>query len=418
MVMLKGKEYTGADLGTNFGHKRKTQAGADGVTRDQWENLFVDAVAEVGEHALEAASLRQQAIDAVAQIAPSVPIVTAARDQAVAAANTAAGIVQSVDVVDRAGIPPILDFPFSGPAAVPSGVITGSSGKWVTGQSGLLTYVPAGTAPIEYDPITSALRGLRVELATTNLILGSDAPSTQAVSVTAQAYTLSFYGTGTVTLSGAYAASVTGTGAFPALKTLTFTPAAGTLMLTISGAVQFAQFETGVLPTSYTRTVGSTVTRAADVNALLLSAVAGWSAAEGTVVIRGRTALGMGSTGQVLWCMDDGTGSNRFFIYRETNRIVYALTQVGGVTQSSLGLGSVADDAAICVSFSWAANSFVASLNGGTVVTASSGSIPSGVTTLRIGSLVGSSAPWNSTIARLTQFPRRLSNATHPLLTA
>ncbi|WP_372395177.1 hypothetical protein ABMY26_06840 (plasmid) [Azospirillum sp. HJ39] len=90
---------------------------------------------------------------------------------AVAAANTAAGIMQSVDVVDRAGIPPIIDFPFSGQAAVPAGVITGSSGKWVWAQNGLLTYVPAGSAPIEYDPATGALRGLVVEGARTNLLL-------------------------------------------------------------------------------------------------------------------------------------------------------------------------------------------------------------------------------------------------------
>ncbi|KAA0572265.1 hypothetical protein FZ983_32355 [Azospirillum sp. B21] len=96
---------------------------------------------------------------------------------AAASAASAAGIVQVKQPNEIAGIDPCLDFVFSGPNAVPSGVITGSSGKWVTGPSGLLTFVPAGTAPIDFDPVTGSARGLLVEESRTNLLTYSQSLS-------------------------------------------------------------------------------------------------------------------------------------------------------------------------------------------------------------------------------------------------
>jgi hypothetical protein len=54
---------------------------------------------------------------------------------------------------------------------------------------------------------------------------------------------LSFYGTGTITLSGAFAGTLVGVGPFPARASLIFTPAAGTLTLTVTGSVLNAQLE-------------------------------------------------------------------------------------------------------------------------------------------------------------------------------
>ena len=105
----------------------------------------------------------------------------------------------------------------------------------------------------DYDPLTSALRGLLIEPAATNLLLNSAALATQSVTVTAQSYMLSFYGTGTVTLSGASTAGpLTGTGAAQRVS-LTFTPTAGTLTLTVTGSVVNAQLESGAFapPATY-----------------------------------------------------------------------------------------------------------------------------------------------------------------------
>jgi hypothetical protein len=76
-----------------------------------------------------------------------------------------------------------------------------------------------------------------------NLLLNTDTLATQSVTVTAVPHTLSFYGTGTVTLTGVSTAGpLVGTGAGNRVY-LEFTPTAGSLTLTVSGSVTFAQLE-------------------------------------------------------------------------------------------------------------------------------------------------------------------------------
>jgi hypothetical protein len=87
------------------------------------------------------------------------------------------------------------------------------------------------------------------------LLLNSETLATQSITVTAQSYTLSFYGSGTVSLSGTHIASVVGLGT--ARKTYTFTPTAGTLILTISGTCTKGQLEAGSYATSYIPTIAS-----------------------------------------------------------------------------------------------------------------------------------------------------------------
>lgn len=97
----------------------------------------------------------------------------------------------------------------------------------------------------------------------TNLILNSETPVTQNVSVTAQDYTISFYGSGTITLSGVATATITGVNA-STRTTYSFTPPLGTLTLTISGEVKYAQLETGAYATSYFLSTGAANTRISD----------------------------------------------------------------------------------------------------------------------------------------------------------
>jgi hypothetical protein len=169
--------------------------------------------------------------------------------------------------------------------------VTGSTGTmWVyRSDLGGMVSVPedarATPSATTYVPTTSAARylprrghriyngaewvneGVLVESeARTNLLLNSGTLATQNVTVTAVPHTLHFTGTGTITLSGASTAGPlvgTGTGENNRVS-LTFTPTAGTLTLTVSGTVTNADLEVGSTPSSHKPTSGSTVTRAAD----------------------------------------------------------------------------------------------------------------------------------------------------------
>jgi hypothetical protein len=132
-------------------------------------------------------------------------------------------------------------------------------------SAGVLTSAAVNEPRFDHDPVTLESKGLLVEVARTNLLLNSASLSTQSVVVTAVPYTLSFYGTGTITLSGVSTAGpLVGSGAFPTRSTLTFTPTAGTLTLTVTGTVEYAQLEAGSFASSYITTAGASATRSSD----------------------------------------------------------------------------------------------------------------------------------------------------------
>ena len=139
-----------------------------------------------------------------------------------------------------------------------------STGTFV-GSDGVIQTAATNEARFDHNPTTGESLGLLVEEARTNVLLNSATLSTQSVTVAAAANTLSFYGTGTVTLTGVSTAGpLVGTGANNRVS-LTFTPTVGVLILTVSGSVTNAQLEAGAFPTSYIPTTTATVTRAADV---------------------------------------------------------------------------------------------------------------------------------------------------------
>ena len=126
---------------------------------------------------------------------------------------------------------PVLDLPLTNatltPARGAASFAVTRSGNTATrvNASGLIEVVNANLPRFDYDPVTLACKGLLVEEARTNSLLSSlidgTSLSTQDVTVTAVPWTLSFYGTGTVTLTGVYSGSLVGSGAYPTRSTLT-----------------------------------------------------------------------------------------------------------------------------------------------------------------------------------------------------
>lgn len=109
--------------------------------------------------------------------------------------------------------------------------------------------------------------GLLMEpIPATNLFLNAGAPATQSITVEAKPYCLSFYGTGTIALSGVSTAGpLIGIGGEPSRVWLSFISTAGSLTLTLSGTIIRPQLELGTLPSSPIATAGANVTRAPDV---------------------------------------------------------------------------------------------------------------------------------------------------------
>lgn len=130
------------------------------------------------------------------------------------------------------------------------------------GSDGLIKTALANE--VRFDYTNGSCPSILVEPQRTNLVFPSATATTQTKTVTATAHTLSFYGTGSVVLSGVATGTLVGTGTSNRVS-LTFTPTAGSLILTVVGSVTNWQLEAGANATSYIPTVASTVTRNADV---------------------------------------------------------------------------------------------------------------------------------------------------------
>jgi len=186
----------------------------------------------------------------------------------------------------------------------------------VTNSSGVIAVINANLPRFDYDPTTLICKGLLVEESRTNLLVNSllngTSLSTQLVTTTAVAHTLSFYGTGQIVLTGTSSATVVGTGAYPARQTLTFTPTVGVLTLTVTGTVQYAQLEVGSFVTSFIPTDATSKTRNADVAAITGTNFSSWfNASEGAFQIRASTPQNYSTGFQSFFTLSDGTSANR-----------------------------------------------------------------------------------------------------------
>jgi len=160
-------------------------------------------------------------------------------------------------------------------------IILQNNGDQIDVYSATLSAVTYETAPRSGDQVitTSAAYygprfdypggsadGLLVEGARTNLYLNSAVPALQTITVAnSSTYTISFYGTGSIVVSGAYSGTITGSGV-NVLTQKTFVAGSTSLsMAAPTGTVINVQVELGSYATYRIITAGSTITRAADV---------------------------------------------------------------------------------------------------------------------------------------------------------
>ena len=279
------------------------------------------------------------------------------------------------------------------------------------GSNGLIQSASVNTQRIDYSTGTS---GLLVEESRTNALLNSliDGTSlaTQLVTVTAVARTLSFYGTGTIVLSGAHSATAVGDGAYPTRTILTFTPSAGVLTLTVTGTVQFAQLEIGVFPTSYIPTAATEVTRNADAATMTGTNFSDWyNPTEGTFSID--CIINTKPAGQILIEMRGGTSANRFQYQRDSssNTLRYLSIVSSSITVNLTKTSTFVNDVASITS-AYKLNNYGVAVNGGVTTTDTSGGVPV-VDRMRIGATVAGTAPSSGWYQKLLYYPQRLTNA-------
>ena len=261
---------------------------------------------------------------------------------------------------------------------------------------------------VDYHPTTHAPLGMIGEAVATNLLLNNEVLATQSVTTTAVAHTLSFWGTGTVTLSGTSTGAKVGTGA-DVRSSFAFTPTAGTLTLTVSGSVVDAQLEANPVATSLIPTKASAVTRAVD-NINVSTSAEWWNASGANSVVMWAAALNI-ATNTSYMSLHGGTDAERIiFDTSSGTRQGRVLVHDNNVLQATLtsAAGTPVAGTTYKLAAAIAAADFALSVNGAAVLTAASGTLPTANTMNVCGPITGGR---NIFFKKHKIVPRRMTNA-------
>lgn len=259
-------------------------------------------------------------------------------------------------------------------------------------RQGAIEVVSAGRPRFDFDPVTHELRGLLFEPQRTRLNTVAAAPTVaEVVNVAATSYVLSFYGTGSVTLSGVATGTVMGLGAYPARVVYTFTPeSAGTLTLTPSGTVQHLQLEAGTSATSaIVGADGSQLTRDAEYLRVPVSTFR-YDATKGTLYVEYTRAIAKDVSSLCGVTLGDGTANTFIGLCNNTggnNDKAVILSGGTPLFDKQIGLASTNP---VKKAVSWAASNIKYAKNGNVVDSGSVEITVPSVAYLDIGSLAGS----------------------------
>jgi hypothetical protein len=239
---------------------------------------------------------------------------------------------------------------------------------------------------VDYDPTTHVCKGFLCEGLATNFLLNTTVPLvTQNVATSATPYTLTFLGTGTITLSGTSTAGpLVGTGANNRVS-LAFTPTAGTLTLTVTGTASNAQLEqcsagiSTTTPTSFIPTFGATVTRAVDTVSFSLSSI---PAIGSDYSLYGRLAATPAAlaASRYAFSLHDGTATEMAGVFASPSALQLRITD-NSVLQAGLPQGTHIAGTMQSIAGRVKLNDCAASVAGAAVVTDVAATLPT-VTTV------------------------------------
>lgn len=180
-------------------------------------------------------------------------------------------------------------------------------------------------------------------------------------------------------------------------------------------------------PSSYIKTEGSQVTRAADAASMTGTNFSEWYRQdEGAFVVSSLLSVGVPQSQfpTIFRLRNDNTGLDSLtayaFLVSGQNRHFVDMT-TGGVSQFSLGssssLFSIAAGQNAVLSVGYKTNDCAASMNGSAVVTYTAATMMIGITSFSIGHSEGTKQ-FNGHIRRIAYYPKRLANAELQALTA
>jgi hypothetical protein len=175
-----------------------------------------------------------------------------------------------------------------------------------------------------------------------------------------------------------------------------------------------AQLEAGSFPTSYIPTTTATVTRSADVASISGSNFSSWYRQDEGTVFADSTVAATNNTR--IAAISDNTTTNRIFLSRGSGsggNINMTVTNTTVQVSALIFATALAAGTSNRVAAVYKASDFAGSVNGLTAVTQNTGTVPSAVTQLGIGTgeILGNNT-MTGTIRRLTYWPQRLSNST------
>lgn len=261
-------------------------------------------------------------------------------------------------------------------------------------------------------------------LAVFNLTTGQLTASDNATSATVVAYSSTNVGNGWWRLS--ITSTATAVDATPSVRV--YVSNDGTINAGGGGVPSFAgngysglyiwgaQFELGAFPTSHIPTTSAQVTRAADIASF--STLTSWyNPSEGAFVVKYVPNDPTPSGARGLFIVDDGTGTNAVgMVYTTTLKgILNIVTNNTGGGATTANSGTV--NQVNILSGAYKVNDYAVTLNGSTVATSTTLTLPT-VTQARIGLSLRTGLYANAAIGSITYYPKRVSNTELQALTA